>query len=91
MDSYARVVVFLKYMSKRRESIVTQLNTSHAAQIRRNTEVLKSIISTVELSGRQGIALRGHRDDGKHLEDLITILVTFKLCLSFDVMLLTLL
>ena len=68
-DAYTRVVAFLAYMSKKRESIGAQLNTSHAAQIQRNREVLKSIIATVELCGRQGIALRRHRDDGKHHED----------------------
>ena len=30
---------------------------------------MKSIISAVELCGRQGIALRDHRDDVKYLED----------------------
>ena len=68
-DTYTRVVSFLEYMSGRRESIVAQLNTSHAAQIQRNREVLKSIIATVEICGRQGIALRGHRDDARHLDD----------------------
>lgn len=68
-DTYARMVAFREYMSKKRESIAVQLNSLHAAQIQRNREVLKSIIATVELCGRQGIALRGHRDDEKHLED----------------------
>ena len=44
-------------------AIVAQLDSLHAAQIQKNQE---SIISTVELCGRQGI---GHRDDGKHLDD----------------------
>ena len=30
---------------------------------------MKSIISAVDFCGRQGIALRGHRDDAKYLED----------------------
>lgn len=68
-DAYTRMVAFLEYMSKKRESIVVQLNSLHAAQIQKNREVLKSIIATVELCGRQGIALRGHRDDGKQLEE----------------------
>ena len=68
-DAYTRVVSFLEYMSGRRENIVAQLNTSHAAQIQRNREVLKLIVATMEICGRQGIALRGHRDDARHLDD----------------------
>ena len=56
-------------MSGSRQSIDTQLDTSYAAQIQKNRKVLKSIMATVEVCGRQGIALRGHRDDGKHLDD----------------------
>jgi len=34
-DAYTRVVAFLAYMSKKRESIASQLNTLHAAQIQK--------------------------------------------------------
>ena len=47
----------------------SQLNTLHAAHIQKNRLVLKSIISAVEFCGRQGIALRGHRDDAKYLDN----------------------
>ena len=67
-DSYAKMVAFLESTSKG-QSVVGQLNTLHAAHIQKNRLVLKSIISAVEFCGRQGIALRGHRDDAKYLED----------------------
>ena len=67
-DSYAKMVAFLESASKG-QSVVSQLNTLHAAHIQKNRLVLKSIISAVEFCGRQGIALRGHRDDAKYLED----------------------
>ena len=34
----------------------------------------RCIIATVEVCGCQGIALRGHRDDSKHLEDMDSLL-----------------
>ena len=61
------MVAFLESVSS--QSVVEQLNTLHAANIRRNRSVLKFIISAIELCGCQGIALRGHQDDAKHLED----------------------
>ena len=90
-DAYTRVEAFLAYMSKERASIASQLNTLHATQIQKNRKVLKSIIATVELCGRQGIALRGTEMMENTLKIVIIILVTFKLCLNFGVMPVTLL
>lgn len=67
-NACTRMVSFLEFMSGKRQGIAVQLSTSHAAQIQRNREVLRSIIATVEVCEHQGIALRGHRDDNKHLE-----------------------
>jgi len=39
------------------------------SQGERNRRFLESIIRCLELCGRHGIALRGHRDDGILLED----------------------
>ena len=64
------MVPFLEFMSEKRQSIVAQVNTSHAVQIGKNRDVLWSIIATVEFCGHQRIALRGHRDDSKHLEHM---------------------
>ena len=67
-NACTRMVSFLEFMSGKRQGIAVQLSTSHAAQIQRNREVLRSIIATVEVCEHQGITLRGHRDDNKHLE-----------------------
>ena len=72
-------------MSGKRQGIVAQLSTSHAVQIQKNREVLRSIIATVE---RQGIALRGHRDDSKHLESADSNPGAFQALLKFRVTLL---
>ena len=40
----------------------------HVQQIQKNHEMLKSVIKTVTFCGKQNIALRGHRDDTKHLD-----------------------
>ena len=82
-NAYIRMVAFLEFMSGKRQSILTQLSTSHAAQIRRNRGVLRSIMATVEVCGRQGIALRGHRDDSKHLESADSNSGNFQALLKF--------
>ena len=40
-------------------------------------------MATVEVCGRQGIALRGHRDDGKHLDDSDNNPGNFQVLLQF--------
>ena len=67
--AYTKAVAFLECMSEQRESIAVQLSSMHAAQIQRNRQILKSIMATVEVCARQGIALRGHRDDSKHIDN----------------------
>ena len=47
-----------------------QLSSIRAQIVAENREKIKSIAETVIFCGRQGIALRGHRDDWKHLNDL---------------------
>ena len=39
------------------------LTSEAKTQIARNRQVLKSMIACLEFCGRQGISLRGHRDD----------------------------
>ena len=67
-DSYCKTTGFLERMVHRCVSINAQLNTLHAAQMERNRAILKSIITCVEFCGRQGIPLRGHRDDANDLQ-----------------------
>lgn len=44
--------------------IVQQLDERASQQIRTNREILSSVVKTVVLCGRQGLALRGNNDDG---------------------------
>ena len=46
-----------------------QLWNARAITIAKNKQKLKSIADTVIFCGRQGIALRGHRDDWKHVDE----------------------
>lgn len=45
------------------------LNNQISNQVLENRKKLIPIIETVLLCARQNIYLRGHRDDGKHLDD----------------------
>ena len=55
-------------MENKQVPIAEQLSMIHAQQIADNRRKLKSICETIILCGRQGIALRGHRDDRVHLQ-----------------------
>ena len=50
-------------IQKPASSIDSQLRQIHASDIAKNRGILKSMAEAVLLCGRQGIALRGHRDD----------------------------
>lgn len=60
---------FLENMRNPSEGIDVQMNVEADAQIDVNRKVLASIYKTVVFCGRQGLALRGHRDDGVLDED----------------------
>ena len=50
-------------MSQPEKTIAAQLDNRRAALIDKNRELIKSVAKTVYLCGKQGISLRGHRDD----------------------------
>ena len=56
-----------KVSSGKRISIDLQLNSDGKRQIEQNRKKLVPIIETIFLCGRQGLALRGHRDAGRIL------------------------
>ena len=56
---------FLKCISNLSLEMVNQLDQSHRQKSKENRERLIPIIKTILLIGGLGIALRGHRDDGK--------------------------
>lgn len=55
------------------KSASSLLDPVREAELKRNRNALKSILSVLVLCGRQGLSLRGHRDDGAvDVEDLST-------------------
>lgn len=81
--AFSMMVDFLELMSGKRKTIVSQLSASHSAQTEKNRKVLKSIMATIEVCCRQGIAIRGHRDGSKHLEDTANNHGNFQTLLQF--------
>ena len=59
---------FVEWMSGRYESLAVQLRREMRHTIQKNRQMLRSIVETIALCGRQNIALRGHRDSGTELE-----------------------
>ena len=59
---------FKAVMEKKQLPVDQQLSSLRAQRIAKNREILRSVAETVILCGRQGLALRGHRDDWKWLE-----------------------
>lgn len=64
--------LFVSSMKKVQTDIKSQLDAKVEAQIHINRQVLASIIQTVLLCGRQGLALRGNNDDGILQEDNVS-------------------
>lgn len=52
-------------IKNKQESISVQIDKQRKDEIERNRKYLKPIIETILLCGRQGLSLRGHRDDGR--------------------------
>lgn len=48
-------------------NVINLANTAMQNKIAKNRQLLTSVVQTILLCGRQNIALRGHRDDGKLL------------------------
>ena len=64
-----RAETFKQVMENKITPVDQQLSKARSLTISRNKQKLKSIAETIIFCGRQGIALRGHRDDWKHLEE----------------------
>ena len=60
---------FLETTQNPEESISAKIETKRQETVRRNRKIIESIAKTVHFCGRQGIALRGHRDDSTAEED----------------------
>lgn len=62
--------MFKNVMEHKQIPVDQLLSEVRALTIAKNRQKLKSIVEIVIFCGRQGIALRGHRDDWKHLDNL---------------------
>ena len=60
---------FKSVMENELLSIDQQLSSIRAEIVSKNRKKMKCMAETVIFCGRQGIALRGHRDDWKHVKD----------------------
>ena len=65
-DSMLRLVHFRSVMMGETKGIDEQADEMRSSRIQHNREILSSIMTTVILTGRQNISLRGHRDDSQH-------------------------
>lgn len=65
--AYTMFAAFIAVILGKQKRVTEQLNDSFSASIQKNRTILKSIMAAIEFCGRQGIALRGHRDDSHNV------------------------
>ena len=63
LTAYAKMNQFMSTYENPSEAIDTRLDSQAQRQLEDNQQVIKSLFKVVMLLGKQGIALRGHRDD----------------------------
>ena len=63
LTSEARMDAFLRTMAHPSERVDMSLSTAMQELVQKNRPVLTTNVKCVELCGRQGIALRDHRDN----------------------------
>ena len=84
-NAYSKAVAFIEYMSGKHQSVAVQFNSVHAAKIQTNRKILKSIMATVEVCGRQAIPLRGHEDVAKYNNTGILCVCLSVCCPTWDI------
>ena len=65
-STWNRYVQMLRQASGKSDSIEVMIDEHARKTVVENRKKLVSIVDTIKLCGRQGIALRGHRDDSKY-------------------------
>jgi hypothetical protein len=60
---------FLGVMESTIDDIRTISKTKNTKVVRKNREIVCSVVKCVVLCGKQNLPLRGHRDDYQHIED----------------------
>jgi hypothetical protein len=83
-DSKALMDGFLWTAKMPQNIIENRLSVEREQLVARNRAVLSSIVKTIELCGRQGFALRGHRDDGKKYSSSVNFGI-FRALLDFRI------
>ena len=78
-----RATEFVKCMEGENLAIIQVMDETSQKQVMKNKVAIKSIAQTVYLLAKQGLPLRGHRDDSKHLEESMNCGI-FKSGLSSD-------
>lgn len=68
-DSAVKLAAFCKNMENPASRIDSVLSSVSQQRIQHNRNIISSIVKCIELCGRQGIALRGHRDDATNEEN----------------------
>ena len=63
LDAQVAFYAFKSNMIQPEKSVASQLDGQRAEQLRKNRELIKCVAKNVHFCGKQGIALRGHRDD----------------------------
>lgn len=69
--SIIRCEEFIKVMENKKSNITNEIDTSRKKQVIQNRAILRPIIETIILCGRQNIALRGNIDSGKIYDECI--------------------
>lgn len=62
---------FVAVAEGKKEDVISMLSTSFQHKISRNRDILKSILKTIYLCGKQNIPLRGHTEDKSNFIALI--------------------
>lgn len=65
----ARLLAFKESCLNPLQNVSTMLSESHDKKVAKNAQIVKSLLKCVCFCGRQGIALRGHREDSTAPED----------------------
>ena len=57
-------------MERNLQDVDEMLDRQFKFEVRENRKILRSIIDTIIFLGRQGLAVRGHRDDSRYNPDV---------------------
>jgi len=69
LTAISKVDGFLSVFNKKQSNISVQLDNNLKLEIEQNRQILRPIIETIILCGRQRLALRGYKDSGHFQPD----------------------